>query len=167
AEERYYEVIHKLKLQNNTKQPFTTGAAFVSRIVDGTTNPVSQDELKYTPVGGETYLKITTAPDVRVSHEEEEDKVEENAKKVGKVNYDLVTIKGSVTIKNYKDKAIALNVRRTIVGNLKKSNPDWLQAVRVNLNRNLNATTDVCWEMNLKAGEEKTVEYSYQVYVAR
>lgn len=166
AEEKYSEVTHKLKLQNNTDQPFTTGAAFVSRIVDGTTNPISQDQLKYTPVGGETYLKITTAPDVRVSFQEEEAEVEENVKKEGKINYDLITVKGTVSVKNYKNKAIDLNVRRTITGNLDQSNPDWLQAIRVNLNRNLNATTDVCWELKLKAGEEQTVEYSYKIYVA-
>lgn len=166
AEEQYSEVIHKLKLQNSTDQPFTTGAAFVSRIVEGTTNPISQDQLKYTPVGGETYIKITTAPDVRVSYEEKEDKVEENVKRIGKKNYDLITIKGTVTVKNYKNKAIDLNVRRTIMGNLDQSKPDWLQAIRVNINRNLNATTDVCWELKLEAGEEQVVEYTYKIYVA-
>jgi hypothetical protein len=37
----------------------------------------------------------------------------------------------------------------------------------VNLNNLYNKTNDVCWELELDAGEEKTIEYEYKVFVRR
>jgi hypothetical protein len=162
----FYDVIHKLKLKNVTDQPLTTGPAFVSSIVDGTSQPVSQDQLKYTPPEGEVFIKITQAPDIRVSHQEEEVEVQTNAKRKRRVSYDLVTVQGTVHVKNFRNKTVDLNVRRLIHGNLVSSDVDWLKAPVVDFSDNLNDKTNVCWELNLESGEEVTVQYRYQVYVA-
>lgn len=161
----YFDVIHKLKVKNITEQPLTTGAAFVSSIVDGVSQPVSQDLLKYTPVDGQTYIKITQAPDIRVSHNEQEIEVETNAKRIRRTTYDLITVEGQIEIKNYRKKEVDLNVRRLITGNLKLSDAEWLKAPVVDFNNNLNEKTNVCWELHLKGEEAKTITYRYQIYV--
>ena len=166
-ESKFFDVIHKLKIMNTSGQPFTTGPALVTRREEGRSKPISQDELSYTPNGGDSFLKITKAPDVLVSHKEEEIEVEENARRIRRTVYDRVTIEGEINIKNYKEKDVNLNVRRAITGVLQQSSKEWLKSVRVNLNRNLNPTTDVCWELELKPDEELSIQYRYQIYLAR
>ncbi|MEZ4828117.1 MAG: DUF4139 domain-containing protein [Bacteroidia bacterium] len=158
------EVIHQIKITNSGKQPLTTGTAMIVK-KDGDI-PLAQDLLHYTPAGGFSLVKITSAPDVKVSHKEEESGREENQTRKNRINYDKVSVSGEITVKNYKSKSIDINIRRAITGELKNSNADWLKAKRVSINPRVNETTDVCWEINLKAGEEKVIKYSYQVYVA-
>ncbi|MCB0847085.1 MAG: DUF4139 domain-containing protein [Bacteroidetes bacterium] len=160
-------VNHQIKVNNSTKQPFTTGPALVVKKDGKNWTPISQDRLDYVPTGGHSFLQITTAPDVNITHKEEETGRQENAKRIDKTSYDLVTIKGEAKIKNYKQKAIALNVRRAITGELGKTSEKWLTAPRIQLRGGLNPVTDICWEMKLKAGEEKTITYEYQIYIPR
>lgn len=159
------EVLHQIKITNPGKQPFTTGTAMVVKKEGETLKPISQDQLNYTPAGGFSMVKITTAPDVKVAHKEEETSREENKLRKNRINYDLISVSGEITIKNYKSKPIEINIRRAISGELKNSNADWLKAKRISMNQQANETTDVCWELSMKVGEEKVVKYSYQVYV--
>ena len=158
-------VLHRLKIMNGSTQPFTTGAAMVFRTENGRARPISQDKINYTPAGGKTFLTMTNASDVEVRHKENETTRVANAKRENKVQYDLVTVSGEVTVKNHKASDIRLDVRRTLTGELKKTNPEWLLSKRVNFNSSLNSITDVCWELKLKAGEELTIKYEYEIYV--
>ena len=82
-----------------------------------------------------------------------------------KNQYDLVTVSGEVTVKNHKTSEIRLDIRRTITGSLEKTNPEWLLSQRTNFNGTLNDITDVCWELELEAGQELTIKYEYEIYV--
>jgi hypothetical protein len=158
------KVIHSIKVNNNTKYPFTTGPALVVK-QQGDTKPISQDKLNYTSVGGHSFVKLTEAPDVQISQAEKFIATEENAKAIQHGQnaiyyYDLLTVEGSIKIKNYKDKAIDLNVKRTIMGDLQNSSVKWLTTERVVTAYDPNKTTDVCWETNVKAGEELKIVYT-------
>ena len=83
----------------------------------------------------------------------------------GTTRYDLLTIQGEITLKNYKNIDIDLNVKRTITGELKESDSNWLKNQRINIQTALNKITDVCWELNLKKSEEKKIIYTYKVIV--
>lgn len=161
-------VFHSIKVINDTQYPFTTGPALVVK-KDKETKPISQDRLNYTSIKGNSFVKLTEAPDVRIKQAEKATKREERAKKLTQnkkdLFYDLITVQGQVKAKNYKDKKIDLNIRRAIIGELQKSSVKWLKAERINTSGSLNKTTDVCWETSLKAGEELTITYSYQIYV--
>jgi len=162
------KVFHSIKVVNDTPYPFTTGPALVVK-KETETKPISQDRLNYTSVNGNSFVKLTEAPDVHIKQAEKATKREERVKKLTKNKtdyyYDLITVEGQVKAKNYKDKKIDLNIRRAIIGELKKSSTKWLKAERINTSGNLNKTTDVCWETSVKAGEELTITYSYQIYV--
>jgi len=161
-------VYHSIKVNNKTKYPFTTGPALVVKN-DGETKPISQDRLNYTSINDHSYVKLTEAPDVRIKQAEKATKRTERVKKVTRQNneyyYDLITVEGQIIAKNYKNKKIDLNLRRAIIGDLQKSSKEWLKAERINTSGSLNKTTDVCWETSLKAGEELTIDYTYQIYV--
>ena len=161
-------VFHSIKLNNDTKTPWTTGAAMVIKESGGTIKPISQDLLQYTSSGNHTFVKITQSPDVKIKQAEKEITRQEKARKVsgtGHYYYDLVTIEGQVKVKNFKKEAIALNIRRSIIGKLAKTSTKWLTASRVNRNGSVNSTNDVCWELELGASKDITITYSYQIYV--
>lgn len=158
-------VFHRLKLQNNSNQPFTTGSAMVFRADGPVARPISQDKLTYTPAGGKSFLTLTNASDVEVRHKENEVARVVNARREDKMQYDLVTVEGEITIKNHKSTDIRLDIRRTLTGELLSTKPDWQLSRRVNFNSSLNPLTDVCWELKPKAGEEITIRYSYKIFV--
>jgi len=160
-------VIHSVKVTNKTTQPWTTGSVFVVN-QDGKTRPVSQDMLNYTPSKGHTFIKLTEAPDVKIEQAEKEISRQPKAKLTPQKNgywYDLVKVEGQIKIRNYKDKAIDLNVRRPINGTLGNSSIEWLKEEVINRNNNLNALTNVCWETTLEGGKELIIKYNYEIYV--
>lgn len=162
------KVFHSIKLVNDTKYPFTTGSALVVKN-EQETKPISQDRLNYTPINGNSFVKLTEAPDVNIKQAEKAIARAENEKKVtrGKETfyYDLLTVAGEIKVKNYKAKKIDLNIRRPIIGTLKESSVRWLKAERINTAGDLNKLTDVCWETSVDAGKELTIAYTYEIYV--
>jgi len=162
-------VFHSIKINNSLDFPWTTGTAMVVSKKSDTTRPISQDMLKYTPIKGHSYVKLTEAPDIKVKHAEKEISRDQKVRKVGTGNsryyYDYVTVEGKVKVKSYKDKTVDLNLKRTIFGQLEKSDVKWLKAERVNRNGDINKINDVCWETSIKGGEELEITYTYRVYV--
>ena len=73
-----------------------------------------------------------------------------------------------VIIKNYKKKAVKLEVKRTILGKLLKSDVKWntYKKIKGIYNSGVNATNEVSWNVELKPGEEKKIKYSYSVYMS-
>lgn len=159
------KVFHSIKVTNETKNPWTTGSALVVK-KQGSTKPISQDRLPYTAIKGHSFVKLTESTDISIKHAEKVTNRQERVKKArDNYHYDLLTISGQVKIKSYKNKDIDLNIRRTITGLLDKTSVKWLSAEQVNINAYFNKINNVCWETNIKAGEEKVIDYSYTVYV--
>ncbi|PKP17737.1 MAG: hypothetical protein CVU05_14990 [Bacteroidetes bacterium HGW-Bacteroidetes-21] len=161
-------VWHSIKFTNTTKMPFTTGSAMVVDKENNITSPVSQDMMKYTPMGGESFLKITVSPDINVKDKEIEIERQAKAKKQGSQYYDLITVEGKIKVKNYKDKEVKLNVKRQIFGELKNSDVVWKHARNVqyySYSGTVNPANQVDWIVTMKAGEEKEITYTYTFYV--
>lgn len=163
-------VIHTIKLTNNSTFTWTAGSALVLKNDKKQNAPISQDILGYTSQKDDISVKLTEAPDVSVRFLEKEITRTANKKSLNKGSYtyynDLVSVEAEVTIHNYKNKAIRLDLKRAIIGELEKSDLDWQVAPRVQFGYTLNKKTDVCWEMKLKAGEKKVIKYSYSFYTS-
>jgi hypothetical protein len=87
---------HSVRLKNSTKFPWTSAPAMVI----STTKPVAQDTLPYTTKGAVSNLKLTIATDIRVSREQREVNRQENTPHRPNYRYDLVTIDGTLKVKN-------------------------------------------------------------------
>lgn len=161
------KVWHILKLENKSKHAWTSGAAMVVKKDGNTVRPISQDDLNYVPMQGSGKLKLTISPDVSVKDYEKEKARTPRKMQSDGYKYEVITVAGEIKIQNFKSKDIQLNIKKTIVGNLLNSNFDWLKSGRVNIQIPLNKINEVCWEMKLKAGEKKVIEYEYDVYVRR
>lgn len=154
-------VWHALKMENNSKHPWTTAPAFV---VSGT-KPIAQDVLKYAPSGGKSTLKLTVATDIRAEQTHTEASRVEVAR-LGNTYYQ-VTVDGKISVRNWKQKPININIKKYLMGEVVTAAQGGRTTKIMNSVTGLNQTSQIEWELPLKAGEEKVLAYQYKVLVSR
>jgi hypothetical protein len=157
------QVWHGVRLTNTTKVPWTTAPGQIVReaVILG------QDTLGYTPSGGESTLRITQAVGVKAEQRElETDRRREAAHLYG-YSYDLVTVRGELSVANFQDKAIALEITKTLSGELKSAEPNAKPEKLAAGLRRMNGLLKLTWTLDLPAGEQKNVTYTYEVYIRR
>ncbi|MHB1000149.1 MAG: hypothetical protein ACYC27_12965 [Armatimonadota bacterium] len=159
--EELEQVWHSLRIDNNTKQPWTTAPAFV---VNGSM-PAAQDVLKYTPPTGKNTLKLTVATDVRA----EQSQIEVGRKIVNPANnaFDEITVEGTLTVKNLKQKQITVNIKKSMIGQvLSSSEGGKVSKVAKRLSA-INPQSEIEWEFPLAAGANKQLTYKYKIQMHR
>ncbi|MCD6386520.1 hypothetical protein J7M23_12185 [Candidatus Sumerlaeota bacterium] len=154
------QVWHAIKLTNSTQYPWTTAPA----LVVSEWKPLSQDVLNYTPKGAKTNVKITVATDIKTDRNEYEVDRERDVK-IYDYHYDLVTVKGELFIKNFKQKEIKMEIKKSITGKvIEQSHNGKVTKIAEGL-RGVNYRSTIVWNISLKPGEETTVTYKYKVYI--
>ena len=157
------EIWHSLKLTNTTKVPWTTAPA--QTVQKGLI--LGQDTIKYTPSKGQAMLRITKAMSIKAQQKELETARKHGALEVYGRRYDLVDIEGTLSVENFQDKTITLEITKTVTGQVVSSEPSakieklakGLQAV--------NSRSKLTWTIDLEPAQEKKLVYSYKVYVRR
>jgi len=161
-------VWHELELANESKVPWTTGAALLLR---GTV-PLGQDLLGYTPVGGKALVPMTVAVDLRGTYEEVEVERQSNALQWSRSTYSLVRKKGILRLRSHRTEPSS--VRGTVsVGGRAESASDGGRIVVNDLRSGdwggsgyaVNNHSDLTWEVELAPGETKELEYTFSFYV--
>ena len=152
---------HSIRLKNDSKFPWTSAPAMV---ISGT-KPVSQDTLLYTPKAASSNLKITIATDIRSSHEETEVAREQNIQRRRGYQYDLVTVEGTLKVKNYKAKEVRLNISKTLRGEVESQSDDGKAVKLGEAIQTDNPMSRLTWEIGLKGGAERVIHYRYKVWV--
>jgi len=158
---RKFDVFHSLKLENTAKNPLTTAPVF---IMDEKLQPLAQDEIKYTPVGGDVSVQLSNAVDVRIKNTEEEIKVQEKAKVEGKAVYNKVTIKGTIEVNNLQDKKINLNLYKSVNARVTEASHNGV-VKKSGRYSGLNPFTQVNWEIPLEQNAKVEITYQYDVFV--
>lgn len=159
------EIWHSIKLKNNSKQPWTSAPAMVMK----DNRVLGQDTLLYTAPNAETNLKITQALDIQAEVTENEVNRQPNAIQQQRRSFDLVTVKGTIAITNYKNSAVTLEIKKRLSGEVQNADGDpEITKIAEGL-RSVNPTSELVWNVELKPGfENKQVfEYSYTVHVQR
>src|SRR5262249_4467749 len=111
---------HSIRGKNTTKFPWTSAPAM---LISGI-KPVSQHTLPYTPKEASSKLKVTIATDIRSSHEEKEIARQQNIQRRRGYEYDLVTVEGTLKLKNYKSKEVRVEVGKTLRGDVESLSDD-------------------------------------------
>lgn len=155
------EIWHSLRLTNTTSVPWTTAPG--ETISGG--NILGQDTLQYTPVGAKTTLRITRAIGVKGDQIELETSRKRNAMQWRNQQYDLVTIQGELSVLNTLAKPITLEITKTLSGETKSVDPAAKQEKLAKGLRRVNPVTKLTWTIELAAGAEKKLSYTYDVYV--
>lgn len=157
-------VLHYIEFANPTQYPFTTGAVNILSQSNGTTYPLSQDKLPYTPPTAMCKVKIAHTPEIKVTHGEGDVERKENSFLFFSRNYDEVKAEGQVHVVNYKKETVTLRIRRSMEGTPLSSEHKWtLKQEQATLR--VNPSHELEWVVELKPGEEKKWKYSYKVYV--
>lgn len=156
-------VWHEIEFDNSMKQPWTTGTALVMQNGE----MLGTDELKYTTPGTKAYLKISKALDVAAEVREEEIARERGSIKdrFNNPTHDLVTVKGTLELINYKGLEIQMKISKQMEGEIVSaagSERTFKSAKRLN---QINPTSVIEWRPKLGKGAKKTFEYTYSVYV--
>ena len=153
---------HSLVLLNQTTSAWTTGPCLAL----SEDQPLSEDLLKYTPKGGRGELPVTTA--INVAHDKSEREVNRKLAAYSpqaNVNYDLVTLEGTLKFRNYEKRTINIVIGNPVVGKPLSANSNGTVAVDSTKLRLLEREGSVHWKLRLEPGEEKTLTYQYERYV--
>jgi hypothetical protein len=159
--DREEEVWHSIRLTNTTKTPWTTAPG--ETVKNGVL--LGQDTLSYTPVKAENTLRITRAVGVKAEQQEIETDRKREAVYMYGGPWDLITIRGDLAIVNFQDKAVDLEITKTLSGEMKKTDPEAkMESLAVGLHR-MNGLQKLTWNLQLAPGEKKAISYTYDVYV--
>lgn len=175
-EERYYydrrrrekpepreDVWHCLRMENDTKVPWTTGPA--ETVKEGLI--LGQDILRYTPRKSKTTLRITKAVSVKAEQTELEVARKREAERFYGDYFDLITVDGKLSVRNFQPKAITLEITKTLSGEVKASEPKAVIEKQARGLRRMNGLVNLTWTVELGPGERKDLSYTYEVYVRR
>lgn len=157
------DVWHSLKFKNTSDMPWTTAPATTMK--DG--EILGQDMMTYTARGTNALLKITKALNVRADQTEEEVSRERAAYKLpGGQTFDLVTLKGTLEVKNRKNEQVTLKITRWVTGEVisAEGNPTITKALKGL--RQVNSSAKIEWEVPVEAGKDKKLTFLYKVYVS-
>ena len=157
-------VWYGLRLKNTTGMPWTTAPAISFR----EWKPLGQNLLSFTPTGGENILRVTPATEVIGSH-----KLEEKSREPKQIrysgssyDYDLVTVEGTIKVKNVKKQPIELVLTRNVTGEvLAAADNGKISREGFNLQA-VNPNSLIRWNLTLPTGE-KEIKYTYKIYVRR
>jgi hypothetical protein len=154
---------HFLVLRNGTDTAWTTGPYLA--ISDG--RPLSEDLLKYTPMGGNCEIPVTQA--INVAHEQTESEIDRKLKAHSPREnrfLDLVTIEGKLKLRNFEKEAVDIIIEVSAPGMpISASDDGAIQADPTRLTLTERAGT-VRWQIKLKKDQSRTLTYKYERYVS-
>ena len=153
---------HSLVLHNQTDTPLTTGPCLA--ISKG--RPLSEDLLKYTPKGGNGDLPVTAA--INISHHKSEREIERKLKAhspAHNIHFDLVTLEGELTLRNYERRAVCIVIDNPIPGKPIDADDKGRMLVDPSKLKLLERAGSVSWTVEIEPGKEKTLTYRYERYV--
>ena len=152
-----------LRIENNTKVPWTTAPAETVK----EDMILGQDTLKYTPQKSKTTLRITKAVSVKAEQTELEIARKREAERFYGGYFDLITVEGKLSVRNFQQKAIALEITKTLSGEVKASEPTAAIEKQARGLRRMNGIVNLTWTVELDPGERKDLSYKYEVYIRR
>ncbi len=155
------EVWHSCRLVNSLDMPLTTAAA--EFMTDG--EFTGQDICYYTAPKGETTIRINKALNVQADQAEIEVDRKRNASVFHGTQYDLVTVRGELKIKNILNKDIDIEITKELSGELLESRPRCKDVRTAKGLKQVNPKHVLTWEIEMSSGAEQNVTYQYQVYI--
>lgn len=146
-----------LKFPNPLKIPLTTAPAMVmeSGLVTG------QGTIYFTAIGEETRVQVTKSLRVRTRHSESETKREEIPNTTCSSRVQKQTMKGELSIINYRNQTLNIVIRRPIFGQFLSG--DGEPKVISKPASGCNTAQEIVWNFTLEGGKDKTLTYTYTV----
>ncbi len=112
------KVLHKIRLVNSTKQPFTTAPALIVSSDKGKSEVLAQGMMTYASPGSVSELTITTAVDIKVKKVEKETGRVQDAVTWQDNKYARINLNGLLQLTNFTGKPVTVEVSRKVMGKL-------------------------------------------------
>ena len=109
------KVMHTIRLCNTSPYPITTAPALVLQ----NDRVLSQGMLTYASRGADADLPLTAAVDIRVKKTDKETQRTADAMQWADYKYARVDLAGVLTLTNYKDQPVTIEVKRFVAGEAK------------------------------------------------
>jgi hypothetical protein len=156
------EIEHRLTLENQSQTPWTTGPCLA---LSGT-QPLSEDVLKYTPVGSRGELTVTTAINIAKQQTEEEADRKLKAHEPQPHQFlDLVTIDGELKLRSYEKSPVEVRIVKSVNGKPIIASHDGTLMIDSEKLRLVERNGTIEWNVTLEPGKEMVLEYSYERFV--
>lgn len=137
------KVMHKIRLSNSGKAPFTTAPALI--LQDG--QLLGQGLMQYTPAGSNVDLTVTNAVNVPCSKREKEVSRTPNAAQFDNYKFAKIELEGVLKLANKSDKAVRVEVVHYALGNITEASHDGkIDSVNVLEDRALLLSTGGRWD---------------------
>ncbi len=160
-DEKKQEVWHSIQVQNTTRVPWTPAPAEVIR----SNMIVGQAEMPYTPSGDDATLQISRAADITAEQQESEVERKRGARQLYEVYYDLVTVRGELTVTSYKERAVTLKIVKTLSGEVVSTDPQAeVEKLAAGIQR-INGLRELIWTIEIEPNQTRKATYTYEVYV--
>lgn len=164
---RYYwqgsgEIEHRLILQNSSTIPWTTGPCLA--LSDW--QPLSEDVLKYTPVGGQGELKVTTA--INIAREVRESEVHREFRALQPrqdEHLDRVEVAGTIRLRNFHKQPIDMVITRSVTGRPLQADHEGEILTDAEKLRLVERSGSISWKIQIDPGQETVLNYQYERYV--
>lgn len=176
---------HQARLLNNSPYPLTTAPAVFVR----EEQLLGQGMMTYTPIGASVDVEITSAVDITVTKSDVETARHPNAANFGGDQYDRVELNGEITLHNFGDKPVTLEVVRTVLGNVDQADAEGV-VQRLNVREDgwrlaggsphwwhwhswpaswfhLNGLGRITWTVQLENGKDVSLPYRWHYFWRR
>jgi hypothetical protein len=157
------DVWHSIRLDNTTTVPWTTAPAQL--VKDG--QIIGQGTMRFTPPKGKAKVKITKAISVKADQTELEVARERDAVRVYGYHFDRVTIEGKLSVVNHKEASIALEVKKTLSGEVQSMTMEAEDVALARGLRRMNPVHQLTWTFELEPGESEEITYTYIALIRR
>ncbi len=154
-------VWHCCRTTNTMKMPWTTAAAEFIR--NG--RIAGQDICYYTPPGAETTIRITRAMNIHAEQAERELERKRGAAHFYGSTYDLVKVKGELKLENRTARTVAMEITKELSGEVQETTPAAKDIPTAKGLKRVNTRHRLIWRLPLKPGENRTITYTYAVYI--
>ena len=155
------DVIYILTLENSSEHPLTTGPVFVVE----NRKPVGQQQIKYTAPGDEAELRLAKGIGIKVERHEAETG-RGDPFKIGERQFLPITIKGTLTLENFRGEKADVRITRTVRGKVINIGGGGVLKDTTVSSGDPNATNLLEWEVSLPGGGKLEIEYTYESYTA-
>lgn len=156
------EIEHNLVLYNDADTAWTTGPCLIT----SGNSALSEDLLKYVPKGGKGELPVTTAVNIATNRSETEVERKLSAHQLSPgMNADLVTLEGSLLLRNYGKADAEISVESKVEGKPLSASDDAQIVLDTTNLKLLERSATIRWRVTVKPGETKTLSYRCERYV--
>ncbi|MFO0980236.1 MAG: hypothetical protein U1E76_00575 [Planctomycetota bacterium] len=151
-----------VRFENPFDFPLTTAPAVMS--IDGRFG--GQRTLRWVTPGEASTVRVNKALSIRTHASEVEQPDEREVINYGGRNYRRVLVKGELLACNHRKESVALQVRRQFSGELASADGEPQKSLREEGVYSVNPRYELSWKLELKPGEQRTLNYTYDVLVA-